>query len=255
MSGAAVLYERDGVIARLMLNRPDRGNALDLDMGRELVDAVTRCDEDDEVRCVVLTGAGRMFCAGGDITPFIRAGDALPVMLAEGADTLHRTISITTRMAKPLLVLVNGATAGAGLSLAVAGDIVIAAKSAHFTAGYSALGLTPDGGLTWLLPKLVGLRRAQEMILTNRRVAADEAAAIGLVTRTVDDDDLSAVGDETARTLASAATGALGAARALISQGYTKELEAQLRQETNAMALAGGGLEARERIAAFADRH
>src|SRR3546814_18014426 len=111
-------------------------------------------------------------------------------------------------MNKPLLCVVNGPAAGMGLSLAILGDVVLAAKSAHFTTAYGAIGLTPDGGMTWLLPRLIGLRRAQEMIVLNKRVSAEEGEAIGLVTRMVDDDELAAESTKIALRLATAATGA-----------------------------------------------
>lgn len=254
MTQSNLLVERDGAIVRLTLNQPDRGNALDLSMGRALVAAATICDQDDGVRCVVLTGAGRMFCAGGDVAPFVSAGDDLPALIHEGASTLQLAVTRLARMAKPLVVLVNGPAAGAGFSLAIAGDIVLAARSAHFTAAYGILGLTPDGGMTWLLPRLVGLRRAQEIILTNRRVPASEAEAIGLVSRTVEDDALEQDGMEVARTLAGAATDALGAVRALLLQSFGNELEPQMELEARAMERAARGGNVREGLAAFIER-
>ena len=184
----AVTVERS--IATLMLDRPAVGNTIDMALARALIDAAVRCDEDKAIRCIVLTGRGRLFCGGGDVSAFAEAGDDISAFLRELAGALHEAISRLMRMKKPLVVLVNGPAAGAGLSLALAGDITLAAKSAHFTAAYGALGLTPDGGMTWSLPRLVGYRRAQEIILSNRRVSAEEAAAIGLVTRVVADDAL-----------------------------------------------------------------
>jgi 2-(1,2-epoxy-1,2-dihydrophenyl)acetyl-CoA isomerase len=250
MSGP-LLFERDGAIATLTLNRPDAGNSLNLELARALLEASIRCDSDPSIRCVVLTGAGRMFCAGGDISAFTTAGDAVPAMLSELAGTLHLAISRLARIAKPLLTLVNGPAAGAGLSLALAGDIVIAARAAHFTAAYTAIGLTPDGGMSWLLPRLVGLRKAQEMILTDRRVGAEEAEALGLVTRTVDDAALADEGRTAAATLSRAAVGALGASRALLLESFAAGIETQMEKEARAIAAAGGGPESREGIAAF----
>jgi 2-(1,2-epoxy-1,2-dihydrophenyl)acetyl-CoA isomerase len=154
---------------------------------------------------------------------------------------------------KPLVTLINGPAAGAGLSLAIAGDIALAARSAHFTAAYGALGLTPDGGMR-RLPRLVGMRRAQDIILTNRRVPSDEAAAIGLITRVVEDDQLDAVGAEVAAELATAPTVALGAARNLLLGTFESELEAQLERETRSIAALGGSEETRARVAAFLER-
>lgn len=250
MSGP-LLFERDGAIATLTLNRPDVGNSLNLEFARALLEASIRCDSDPSIRCVVMTGAGRMFCAGGDISTFSTACEAAPQMLSELAGTLHLAMSRFARMAKPLLTLVNGPAAGVGLSLALAGDIVIAARAAHFTAAYTAIGLTPDGGMSWLLPRLVGLRKAQEMILTNRRVGADEAQTLGLVTRVVDDAALTDEGRATAATLSRAAVGALGASRALLLESFGAGIETQMEKEARAIAAAGGGVESREGIAAF----
>ena len=202
-------------------------------------------------RCVVLTGAGRMFCAGGDIGIFASAADNASAMLSELAGTLHMAVSRFARMRKPLLVLVNGPAAGAGFSLAMMGDIVLAGRSAHFTAAYGAIGLSPDGGMTWQLPRLVGLRKAQEIILTNRRVPAAEAETIGLITRAVDDSALASEGAGIASIWAASATAALGAARALLASSFGADLESQMEQEARAIAAAGGSHDGREGFAAF----
>jgi 2-(1,2-epoxy-1,2-dihydrophenyl)acetyl-CoA isomerase len=251
VSDAPLLFEVDGAIAKLTLNRPGVGNAINLDLASALLEAAIRCDTDAEIRCVVLTAAGRLFCAGGDIAAFASAGGQIAALLSKLAGTLHLAVSCLARMRKPLLVLVNGPAAGAGLSLAVLGDIVLAASSAHFTVAYGAVGLTPDGGTTWQLPRLIGLRKAQEMILTNRRVTAAEAEAIGLVTRVVDDSNLAAEGADTAAKLCRSATAALGAARSLLAQSFGAGLESQLEQEARSITAAGTTHESREGIAAF----
>ncbi|MFC3714267.1 enoyl-CoA hydratase/isomerase family protein [Sphingoaurantiacus capsulatus] len=249
MSG--LLVERDGGIVRLTLNRPEAGNAVDLPLARALLAAAIDIDTDPSVRCVVLTGAGRMFCAGGDIAGMAAAGDKAPAFLAELAGVVHMAVAKLARMSKPLLVLVNGPAAGAGLSLALLGDITLAARSSHYTAAYTAIGLTPDGGMTWLLPRLAGLRIAQEMILTNRRVGSEEAARLGLVTRLVDDEGLAEEGANVAASLAASATAALGVARNLLGDSFTSGLEAQMEREARGITAAGAGAESREGIAAF----
>ncbi len=251
MSEPPVLFALDGAIATLTLNRPSAGNTIDIPMARALVEASLRCRDDPAIRCVVLTGAGPLFSGGGDVRAFADAGDSVAGFLRELAGTLHVAVSHLMRMPKPLLVLVNGPAAGAGLSLAVSGDVVLAARSAHFTAAYGAVGLSPDGGLSWHLPRLVGLRRAQEMIIANRRVPAAEAEAIGLVTRTVDDEALAGEGAKLAARLAASATGGIGAARALLLNTFEDNLEAQLDRELDSIVAAGSSAEAREGIAAF----
>jgi 2-(1,2-epoxy-1,2-dihydrophenyl)acetyl-CoA isomerase len=240
-------------VATITLDRPDVGNAIDLELARALLDAAIRCDTDDTIRCVVVTGSGRLFCAGGDVALLGSAGAGLASLLTELIGTLHLAVVRLARCAKPVLVLVNGPAAGAGLSLAILGDVVLAARSAHFSAAYSAIGLTADGGLSWLLPRLVGLRRAQEMMLTNRRVTADEAEAMGLVTRAVDDGLLGEQGRVMAARLAAAPVAALGAARGLLAESFASGLEAQLDRELRSMIRAARG-EAREGLAAFLAR-
>lgn len=238
-------------IAWLTLNRPEAGNAIDLPMARALADASIRCQTDGTIRCVVLTGSGRLFCAGGDIGLFASAGDQVPALLGELAGTLHMALARFARMTKPLLVLVNGPAAGAGLSLAISGDVVLAARSSHFTAAYGAIGLTPDGGMSWALPRLVGLRKAQEIILTNRRITSDEAETIGIVTRLVDDEQLLEEGRATAARLAASPVAAIGAARALLRDSFSSGYEAQLEREALAISAAGARAECREGLAAY----
>ena len=254
MSDMPLLVSVDGPIATLTLNRPAAGNAIDLPLAQALMKAAIRVDQDDTIRCVILTGTGRLFCAGGDLPSFAAAGDQVPAFLSELAGTLHMAASRLQRMAKPLLVLVNGPAAGAGLSLSLIGDIVIAARSAHFTTAYGSVGLSPDGGMSWLLPRLIGMRRAQEMIIANRRVTAEEAAGIGLITRMVEDGDLTAAGHEAARTLAAAPTRAVGAARNLLLDSFDGPLEAHLDRETRRIAASGATNDCREGVTAYLAR-
>ena len=254
MSEPPVLVSVDDAIATLTLNRPAVGNIIDQALADALMDAAIRCDADPAIRCVVLTGHGKLFCGGGDISAFDAAGDDVPAFLSRLAGTLHMAVSRLLRMPKPLLVAANGPAAGAGLSLVLSGDIVIAAQSAHFIAAYGSVGLTPDGGMSWLLPRHVGLRRAQEIILTNRKISADEAASIGMVTRTVPDDQLAQEVAKTAQMLADGPTGAIAGARALLLESYHNPLEAQLERETRSIAMAGGSAECREGVAAFLAR-
>lgn len=251
MSEELVQLTVDHGIARITLNRPDQGNVIDLSMARALLAASVRCDGDASIRSVLLSAKGRMFCAGGDISAFVSAGDDAPMMLSELAGTFHMAVSRLARMRKPMVALVQGPAAGAGFGLALLADVVLASRTAHFTPAYSAIGLTPDGGLTWQLPRLVGMRKAQEIILSNRRVPAEEAEAIGIVTRLVEQDDLAAEGEAVATAFASAATMAVGATRALLVDSFTHELETQLELEARQIAEAGGRPEFREGIAAF----
>lgn len=251
MSDAPVLLDVADGIATVTLNRPQAGNAIDLALARALLAAAVRCETDATVRCVVLTGAGRLFCAGGDLDLFRDAGARIDAVLSELAGTLHAALNRFARMPSPLVVLVNGPAAGAGMSLAIGGDIVLCAPSAHFTPAYGSIGLTPDGGMSWSLPRLVGMRRAQEILLLNRRIGAEEALAIGMVTRVVAEDELVDETHAVATRLAAAPGRAAGAVRALLQCSMKSDLAAQLDAEEAAIVAAGASSAARESIAAL----
>ncbi len=250
-SEAPLLITRENGIARLTLNRPKAGNAIDIPLARALMEAAIECDEDDSIRCVLLTGTGRLFCAGGDISGFAGAGEKVPFLLKEITAYIHSAVSRFSRMDKPMVTAVNGPAAGAGLSFSLLGDIAIAAQSAHFTMAYTAIGLSPDGGATWLLPRLIGLRRAQEMTLLNNRVSAAEAVEIGLISRVVADDALMAAADDVAGQLANSATRALGRSRNLLLSSFGNALEEHLELESRGIAAGGRDPEGKEGMAAF----
>lgn len=254
MSDALLLLDVEDGIARITLNRPAVGNALDLALARELLAAVIRCDTDPAIRCVLLAANGRLFCAGGDVASFATAGDQAPALLSELAGTLHMAVTRLARMRKPMVAQVQGPAAGAGFGLSLLADVVIAGRAANFTPAYGAIGLTPDGGLTWLLPRIVGMRRAQDIILNNRRVSSDEAEHIGLVTRVVDDEQLADEALAAARKLAASAVEALGATRALLLESSTTSLETMLELEVRSISASGGKPEFREGLAAFVEK-
>ncbi|NML16667.1 enoyl-CoA hydratase/isomerase family protein [Azohydromonas caseinilytica] len=253
-STSLLLVERFGPVARLTLNRPAQGNAMDAPLARTLLAAAIACDADASIRCVLLTGSGKLFCAGGDIGAFQQAGTALPALVMDITASLHAAVARLARMDKPLVTALNGAAAGAGLGLALMGDVVLAARSAHLTAAYTAIGLSPDAGASWWLPRLAGLRQAQDMILTNRRVRAEEARELGLVTRVVDDADLAQEAMAVATRLASYATQALGRSRRLLLQSFDTGLEAHLQAEAREIAAAATTPDGREGVRAFVER-
>ena len=242
--------QRRGAIAWLTLNRPDDANSINVALAEALLETVSEAATDQSARAVVITGAGRMFCAGGDIKGFDPDGDPAAAIDAI-TNPLHAALRRLASLDKPVLTLVNGPAAGAGLGLAIAGDLVLAGRSAHFTSAYTALGVTPDCGTSWFLPRVIGLRRATEMVLTNRRVGSEEAARIGLVTSVVDDSELVSQGTRIAEQLAQGAIGALGRSRRLLSEGLTREFPEQLRVEARTIAESAAGAEGRDRISAF----
>jgi 2-(1,2-epoxy-1,2-dihydrophenyl)acetyl-CoA isomerase len=244
---------KDGV-ARIQLCRPDTANALDDAMARALADAAIRCDEEPAIRAVLLTGSGRFFCAGGDLRAFSRAGEARSAYIKRLTMFFHAALSRFARMDPPLVVSVNGIAAGAGLSLSCIGDIVLAAESASCTVAYTAAGLVPDGGSTWWIPRLVGLRLAQELMLTNRRLSADEAVRTGLWSRVVADAELEDEAATLAATLAEGPVRALGQTRRLLLSSGAESFETQMELEARAIAEAAGRPESDEGIAAFLEK-
>ncbi|MGE5230829.1 MAG: enoyl-CoA hydratase/isomerase family protein [Deltaproteobacteria bacterium] len=239
-------------VATVTLNRPDAFNALNLALGRELFSAVVELDEDPAVRCVVLTGAGKAFCGGGDVKDFAANLPRIGVLIKELTTYLHGAVSRLVRTPKPVLTAVNGVAAGGGLSLAISGDLVLAAESARFTMAYSRIAATPDGSSSYWLPRLVGLRRAMELFYTNRVLTAREAQEWGLVTRVVPDTELGEAARELAGELAQGATLALGRGKGLFHAATTESLETQMELESRAIALSGHTEDFAEGVRAFA---
>lgn len=254
MDYSTLLFEIKDRVARITLNRPEAANTLDIDMSRDLMHAAIRCSEEPSVGAVILTGAGRMFSGGGDLKSFAAQGDGLPGHLKEVAGNLHAAISRLVRMNAPVIAAVNGSAGGAGMSLCLSCDLVLAAQSSKFTLAYTRAGLSPDGGSTYFLSRLVGLRRALELALTNRVLSAGEAMAWGIVTKVVPDAELQAEAQALAAQLAAGATQALGAAKRLLHGGWSESLETQMELEAQAIADQARTRDGREGIAAFLEK-
>lgn len=251
----AVLLEIADGIATLRLNRPDQGNAINEEMAADLEEASARMAEISGLRAVLIAGNGKNFTMGGDINLFAGTPQAeLPGKLRRMIDGYHRAIDRLTSMDAPVVAAVRGAAAGGGLGLLYAADIVLASTDARFALGYSALGLTSDGGNTWFLPRMIGMRRAQELFLLNRRLTAQEALEFGLVSRLVSDDSVEAQAMAVARELAAGPTQAFGAMRRMLRQSFESSLGAQLKVEIESIVAASRSDDAREGIAAFASR-
>lgn len=246
--------ERDGAIATLRLNRPDAANSIDIPMADALLEATKTLAADEAVKVVVLTGAGRFFCLGGDVKSFVDPSSDPSSVVTRITDSLHAAIETLATMEKPLLTAINGTAAGAGLGLAMLGDIAVATRSARFTPAYGAIGLSPDAATSWLLPRLVGLRRAQELVLFNRNIDADEAAALGIVTEAVDDEQFSARVREVAAALAAIPGHSAGRARRLIGESLTSGLHEHLKAEAAGIAHCASHPEARAALDAFLSR-
>lgn len=246
-----LLYEFTGGVAHITLNRPDAANGINTAMGRDLRDVAIHVDEDPEVRVVLITANGKLFSAGGDLKSFATLGDSIGRALKSLTTDLHAAQSRLLRMRAPIVVAVHGAAAGAGFPLAMCGDIVLASPNASFTMAYTAAGLSPDGGSTFIIPRLIGMRRMQELTLLNRRLTAAEALDWGLVTRIVEPDALLAEATAIADQLASGPTEAFASARRLMLSSIGSSLEEQMEIEAREIAANAVGADGAEGIAAF----
>ena len=244
------LEQADG-IARITLNRPDRLNSFTRAMHGELRDALANLGD---VRVVILTGAGRGFCAGQDLNDrAVAPGEAVDLgeTVEECWNPLIRTLAT---LPQPVIARVNGVAAGAGANIALACDLVIAAKSAKFIQSFSALGLIPDSGGSWHLPRLVGQARALGLALTGEPLSAEKAADWGLIWKAVDDDGLDAEVDAVAVKLASLPPLGLGAIKRIVRTSWTRNLDEELDLQRDEMRRLGFTQDYREGVAAFLEK-
>jgi 2-(1,2-epoxy-1,2-dihydrophenyl)acetyl-CoA isomerase len=252
MSYEHILFTVDAGIARLTLNRPDRLNSFNDAMHAEVRDALANVRGDTSARVLLLTGAGRGFCAGQDLSDRAVAATDAPVDLGASIERNYKPLVLALRsLPMPVVCAVNGVAAGAGANLAFACDIVVAAKSASFIEAFAKLGLVPDTGGTFFLPRLIGMARAMGMALLGDRISAEQAAAWGLIWQCVDDVDLVAVTDRLAAHFATAPTRGLGHTKLALYASASNTLETQLDLERDYVRELGGSDDYREGVAAF----
>lgn len=253
MDFETLLFDVSDNLATITLNRPAAANAINLTMSRELMQVAIECDENPEIRAVLITAHGKMFSAGGDMKAFI-AADSMAHLLKEMTTYLHGAISRFARMTAPVIVAVNGTAGGGGFSLAMVGDLILAAESAKFVSAYTKSALSPDGGSTYFLPRAVGLRRAAELMLTNRVLTAAEALDWQLITRVVADDDLLAEAVALGKELASGPTLAYGRVKHMLLTTFGESLETQMESEARNIADMSRSLDTAEGISAFLEK-
>ena len=241
-------------IATITLNRPENANALNPIMAKELSNMAIECDENKDIRAVIIEGSGKMFCAGGDLKAFSDAGDSAPALIKQMAGDLHIAISRFSRMDAPTIAAINGTAAGAGFSIAISADVVISTKSAKFVMAYTNAGLSPDGSSTYFLPRRIGDRRARELMLTNRVLSAEEALEWGLINKIVDQKNLSTTTRELAEEFASGPTLAYGKVKNLLNASFDNGLETQMELETRGISDMARSSDGREGIQAFLNK-
>jgi len=252
MSYETIILERKDGVGTLTLNRPEKLNALNRKMTEELNSAIVEVAKDTGVRVLVVTGAGRGFCSGADIGDMAQA--TAPVENRYWTQMAHKVILGLTDLEKPVIAKVNGVAVGIGCSLALSADIIVASENAKFSLIFSRIGLIPDGGSLFHLPRLVGPAKAKELIFTAKMVDAKEAERIGLINRAVPADELDKEVDMLAKQLAEGPTAAFGMAKKIINKGLNTDLSSVLEYEAFGQAIAGTTQDAQEGIMAFLEK-
>ena len=250
-----ITLEKGSHIANIRFNRPDVLNALSLDMAIELRDLMVNLEDDSSVRCIIMGGEGRAFMAGGDLGYFYKNIENIEETLDQVIGTYHQIIISITNMRKPVINMVHGAIAGGGIGLALSGDYVVAAENSVFNMAYTAIGTSPDGGSTYLLPRLVGRRIAMEMALLNKEVNAEEALRLGLVNVVVKEEDRVATANKVAEKLVLGPPHAIGEAKSLINQSLESDsLDSHLNLEKKKFIGCAGMADFREGLEAFLEK-
>lgn len=255
MSFENIEFEVNKGVAVLKLNRPDSLNSFTSAMHAEVRDVLTQAAEDKAVRAVLITGNGRGFCAGQDLNDrAVSSGDEAPDLGESVEKNYNPLIRLLTKMEKPVICAVNGVAAGAGANIAFACDIVIAAKSASFIESFSKLGLIPDSGGTWILPRLVGMARAKGLAMLGPKVTAEQALAWGMIWQVVEDDQLMETALGLAEQMATQPTRGFAFTKQAFALSTINSLDDQLEAEKEFMRAAGKTHDYREGVAAFLEK-
>lgn len=235
MGYETLILETVGDVAKITLNRPEAYNAYDLKMGRELKEVMEMCSRQRSTSVIILTGSGSAFCSGGDVRAMGRAleeGEEKTLAFFQDLTCyLHTTIVEMRRMKKPIVAAINGVVAGAGFGLAMACDLRLASREARFIQAYTRLGLIPDGGSSFFLPRFLGQGRAAELMFLNRAVDAEEALKIGLVSRVVEREELDERAMEMAKALAAGPKRTYAMLKRILQTTWQNDLEGQLEEE------------------------
>ncbi len=253
---STILYTKEALVATVTLNRPERLNTFTPEMNREVVDAFKTAERDADVRCIILTGAGKAFCAGEDLTNLktIYDSDQTP-SLGEELRARHNPMILKIySSSKPVIGAINGAAAGAGLSLALACDLRISSEKASFHEAFVKVGLAPDSGFSYLLPRLIGMAKAKEFAYFGEGIDAKEAERLGIVNKVVPAEDLLRVTHEWASKLSHGATAAIGLTKRAFNRSFVTELPEALEYEAYLQEMASRTSDHKEGVKAFYEK-
>ena len=247
-----IQFEKIGAIGKITLNRPDKYNAFVRGMALELQKKLDECRSDETIRCIIISGSGKAFCAGQDL---IEATDPNGLTIEEIVQQHYNPIIKKIREIEiPVIAAVNGVAAGAGANVALACDIVVAAKSASFIQAFSKIGLIPDSGGTYFLPRLIGIQKAAALMMTGEAVSAEKAEALGMIYAVYEDSEFETSAMKLADTISSMPTKGLGYTKKLLSQTFNNSLEEQLSLEAETQALSASSKDHQEGIKAFMEK-
>lgn len=249
---STVLLHKENGVGYITLNRPDKYNSYNRDMALALQAHLDDCDHDETVRCIYLTGAGKAFCSGQDLSEAMNPSPEEFERIVR--ENYNPTILRLRNIEKPIIAAVNGVAAGAGANFALACDIIVASESASFIQAFSKIGLIPDSGGTFFLPRLVGMQRAAALMMTGDKVTAAEAVSMGMAYKYFTDDTFEAESKKIAVTLALMPTRGIGLTKRLLNRSFSNDLAQQLQMEKEQQMLAGSTEDFREGVKAFLEK-
>jgi 2-(1,2-epoxy-1,2-dihydrophenyl)acetyl-CoA isomerase len=249
---SSVLFHKENGVGYVTLNRPDKYNSYNREMAISLQGYLDECKEDNEVRCILLTGAGKGFCSGQDL---VEATNPSPEEFERMVEEHYNATILRLRnIEKPIVAAVNGVAAGAGANIALACDIVLACESASFIQAFSKIGLIPDSGGTFILPRLVGMQRAAALMMTAEKVLATDAVAMGMIYKCFPDEVFEAESKKMAVMLAQMPTKGIGLTKRLLNRSFSNDLQQQLEAEKAIQMEAGSSYDFREGVMAFLEK-
>ena len=247
-----IQFEKIGAIGKITLNRPDKYNAFVRGMALELQKKLDECRSDETIRCIIISGSGKAFCAGQDLKEASDPnGPTIEEIVRQHFNPVIRKIR---EIDIPVIAAVNGVAAGAGANVALACDIVVAAKSASFIQAFSKIGLIPDSGGTYFLPRLIGIQKAAALMMTGEAVSAEKAETLGMIYAVYEDSEFETSAMKLADTISSMPTKGLGYTKKLLSQTFNNSLEDQLSLEAETQALSASSKDHQEGIKAFMEK-